>query len=379
MKDTTFRVILTGGGSGGHVYPLLAVAEQLQAKAAELQFDLALTYIGPKDPFAGALAGRGIRMETILGGKYRRYFSLLNVLDVPKLIIGFFQALAKLYVIMPDVVFSKGGTGALPVVIAAWFYRIPVAIHESDAKPGLTNLLSAYFARKIFVSFASAQKYFNPSITSRTGTPVRKELFAVNTAKEDARDTLGFEEGSPLLVILGGSQGAQSLNTFVLENLPGVIALAQVFHQTGTANFQEVETLSRAALIDASYKNRYQAIAYLDDQNYALALTAADLVISRSGSGSLAELSAFGAPAMLVPHDAGGNGHQSANAYEYAKTGAAVIIEQGNLLPGIFLSQLKLILGNEESRKKMSAEAKKFYVPDAAEKIVQGIIEMATH
>lgn len=375
MKDETFRVILTGGGSGGHVYPLLAVAEQLQAKAAELKFDIELTYIGPKDAFAAALENHGIEMKPILGGKYRRYFSLLNILDIPKLIIGFFQALAKLYVLMPDVIFSKGGTGALPVVLAGWFYRIPVAIHESDAQPGLTNLLSAYFAQKIFVSFASAVKYFNPRITARTGVPVRKELFGVNTTKELARDTLGFETSAPMILVLGGSQGSRHINNFILENLPAIIGETQIFHQTGTANYQDVQKLAQAALIDASYKNRYQAVAYLDDQNYALAMTAADIVVSRSGSGSLFEIAAFGAPSILIPHT-GGNGHQAANAYEFSKTGAAVVIEEENLLSGIFTSQLKSLLQKEDLRKKIAAEAAKFYVPDAAEKIVDGILEL---
>ena len=281
MKDETFRVVLTGGGSGGHVYPLLAVAEQLQAKAAELQFDLALTYLGPQDPFAAALIGHDIDMQQILGGKYRRYFSLLNVLDVPKLIIGFFQALAKLSRYYADVIFSKGGTGALPVVLAGWFYRIPVAIHESDAQPGLTNLLSSRFARRVFVSFESAAAYFNPHITTRTGVPVRKELFAVRTTKELAREALSFETSAPLMLVLGGSQGSKHINDFIVENLSAINAQTQVLHQTGTANYQDVEKLSRAALIDASYKNRYQAIAYLDDQTYALAMTAADIVVSR--------------------------------------------------------------------------------------------------
>lgn len=377
MRDETFRVVLTGGGSGGHIYPLLAVAEQFEAKAAELKFELEMTYIGPKDPFAGALESHGIQMNRILGGKYRRYFSFLNILDIPKLIIGFFQALAQLYVIMPDVIFSKGGTGALPVVIAGWFYRIPVAIHESDAHPGLTNLLSSYFAKRVFVSFDSAAKYFNPHITTHTGVPVRKELFAAPTTKELARETLGFESTAPLMVILGGSQGSKNINTFTLEHLPAIIAETQVFHQTGTANYDEVQKLARAALIDASYKNRYQAIAYFDDQNYALAMTAADIVVCRSGSGSLFELAAFGMPSILIPHT-GGNGHQSINAYEFSKNGAAVVIEEENLLPGVFISQLKSLLTNESLRKKMAAEAAKFYVPDAAERIVNGILDLST-
>jgi UDP-N-acetylglucosamine--N-acetylmuramyl-(pentapeptide) pyrophosphoryl-undecaprenol N-acetylglucosamine transferase len=279
---------------------------------------------------------------------------------------------------MPDVVFSKGGTGAFPVVLAAWFYRIPVAIHESDARPGLNNLASAYFAKKIFVSFGAAEKYFNPNITQRTGVPVRKELLENRTSKDLAKETLGFSSSNPLVVILGGSQGAASLNDFIMKNLPAITDVAQVFHQTGTAHFVDVQKLSQAALIDASFKNRYVPIAYLDEANSALALTAADLVVSRAGAAYLFEFAAFGVPAILIPHEGGGNGHQRANAYDYAEFGAAVVIEGQNLLPGIFIGQLKNILSNEDLRTKMTLAAKAFFVPDAAEEIANGIMEIAS-
>jgi UDP-N-acetylglucosamine--N-acetylmuramyl-(pentapeptide) pyrophosphoryl-undecaprenol N-acetylglucosamine transferase len=377
MADETFRVVLTGGGSGGHVYPLIAVAETLQAKAAAMNFALELSYIGPKDVYAPTFQAHGISVKPIVAGKIRRYLSLANIIDIPKFFIGFVQALVKLYFIMPDVIFSKGGTGAFPVVLAGWFYRIPVAIHESDAQPGLNSLASAYFAKKIFVSFAAAEKYFNPNIVERTGVPVRKELLENRTSKELAKETLGFTSASPLVVVLGGSQGAASLNIFIVKNLPAITDIAQVLHQTGTANFTDVQKLAQAALIDASFKNRYQPVAYFDDLNYQLALTAADLVVARSGSGTLFEIAAFGVPSILVPHEGGGNGHQRANAYDFAETGAAVVIEGQNLLPGIIISQIKAILSNADLSTKMMLAAKAFFLPDAAEQIAQGIMEVS--
>jgi len=255
MADQTFRVVLTGGGSGGHIYPLLSIAESLRERALKMQFQLSLTYLGPNDAYAGTFKTAGIDVSFVAAGKIRRYLSFQNIIDIPKFFVGFFQALAKLYMIMPDVVFSKGGTGAFPVVLAGWFYRIPVVIHDSDAKPGLTNIASSFFAKKIFVSFDAAMKYFNPNITTRTGVPVRKALFANPTTKEFAKETLGFDPAKPLLLVLGGSQGAERINNFILANFAAILKEVQVFHQVGSANFTEVKRLSEAALLGAPFEN----------------------------------------------------------------------------------------------------------------------------
>jgi UDP-N-acetylglucosamine--N-acetylmuramyl-(pentapeptide) pyrophosphoryl-undecaprenol N-acetylglucosamine transferase len=377
MADQTFRVVLTGGGSGGHAYPLLAVAETLRERASRMQFELDLTYLGPNDTYAALFKNAGIAVSFVAGGKIRRYLSLQNITDIPKFFIGFFQALTKLYVIMPDVIFSKGGTGAFPVVLAGWFYRIPVVVHDSDAKPGLTNVASSFFAKRIFISFDAAAKYFNPNITSRTGVPVRRALFANPTTKELAKETLGFDPAKPLLLVLGGSQGSKLINNFVLANFAAVVKETQILHQTGTLNFAEVKRLSDAALLESSFANRYEAVAYLDDKNMSLALMAADVAVSRAGSDALFEFAAFGVPAILIPHHDGSNSHQRMNAYDFTKNGAGIVIEEPNLLPGIFLSELKKVVSNPELLQKMSDAAKQFFVPNAADMIVDGILEAA--
>src|SRR3989344_8180094 len=147
------KVLLTGGGSGGHVYPLLAVAERLRSIAAAENINLDLDYLGPKDEWVKVLAPAHVKIGNVISGKFRRYFSIDNIIDLPKFFLGLVEALIKVYIIMPDVIFSKGGTGALPVVCAGWFYKIPIIIHESDAAPGLTNSASSRFASRIAVSF----------------------------------------------------------------------------------------------------------------------------------------------------------------------------------------------------------------------------------
>lgn len=368
------RVVFTGGGSGGHVYPLVAIIEALQKRLAELKAQAEFSYLGPKDSYNVLFSNLGVAVHPISSGKIRRYFSLQNILDVPKFFIGFIQALFQLYVIMPDLLFSKGGTGALPVVIAAWFYRIPIAIHDSDAQPGMTNTLSGRFASKVFLTFDRAAAYFDPKRTQITGAPLRSELLGNRMEKPAAKENLGFDKDQMLTVILGGSQGAVRINEFILENIIPLVAETQVLHQTGAGNFLEVKKLAQAALMNAPIKSHYVPIGYFE-HDMATALTAADVVVARSGS-SVCELAAFGVPAILIPLAESANGHQRADAYEFAKTGAAVVIEEANLLPGIFFSELKQILSDPDRRAKMSAASSSFFIPDAAKTIAEELIVM---
>ncbi len=376
-KTRPFRVVFAGGGSGGHVYPTLAVLDILHDRFSEAGLPFEATRMGPRDGYEPLFERRGAKISPIVAGKLRRYVSLMNVVDIPKFFIGLLQALFKLYFVMPDVIFSKGGTGALPVVLAGWFYRIPIAVHESDAKPGLTNLFSARFARKIFLSFPDAAPYFDPGRTSVMGAPVRNALLGARIAKPTEKETLGFNKDQPLLLIIGGSQGSTRINDFMLEHLTTIIKETQIIHQTGVGNLAEVQKLSHAALIDESFKVRYEAVGYFDDDaRLLLALTAADLVVSRAGSSSIFEIAAFGLPAILVPLAESANDHQRANAYAFAKTGAAIVIEESNFLPGIVLPTLKNLLTDNAVREKMSAASAAFFTPGAAERIAQELLAL---
>lgn len=368
-------VVFTGGGSGGHVYPLLAVAEALRKRVLALGAPAEFIYMGPKDAYAPLIKARGMDVVNIVSGKVRRYASAANIADVPKFFIGFIQALFELYFIMPDVIFSKGGTGALPVVMAGWFYRIPIIIHESDAHPGLTNLASARFSKKVFVSFARAAQFFNPEKTKVSGAPIRTELLEGRTTRELAKETLGFNPQEPLTVIIGGSQGSTRINEFILTNLVPLIKETQVLHQTGVANFLEAQKLSHAALEGLNVKNRYQPVNYFES-NLVTALTAADVVIARAGA-SIFEIASFGIPSILIPLAESANGHQRMNAYELANAGGAIVIEEPNLLPGIFFGQLKSLLSNPDLRAKMGAAAQKFFTGGASEMIADEILETA--
>lgn len=375
-KSDIFRIGLTGGGSGGHIYPLLAMVDAFEKKAQEMHFEESFVYFGPKDSYAPLFAEKNIKIEEIAAGKIRRYASFQNILDVPKFFIGFIQSLWKLYWAMPDVLISKGGTGAFPVVVAAWFYRIPVMIHESDVVPGLTNRFSARFAKKIFLNFDAAKSQFPEKKVMVTGAPVRKALLDNRTSPELAKEALGFSSLHPLILVLGGSQGALRINNFILANLPAIIAETQVLHQTGVANFLEAEKLSRAALLNQpATANRYVPVNYFTN-NYGTALMAADVVVSRAGAGSIFEIAAYGKPAILIPLSDAAGDHQRENAYAFSGSGAAVVLEEENLLPGIFLQQIKTVLDDDVRRKKMSDASLAFFNPNAADMLVQEVIRI---
>ncbi|MBI4085114.1 MAG: UDP-N-acetylglucosamine--N-acetylmuramyl-(pentapeptide) pyrophosphoryl-undecaprenol N-acetylglucosamine transferase [Candidatus Liptonbacteria bacterium] len=374
------RIAFTGGGSGGHIYPLVAVAEELERISIERKSYMEIKYFGPAGEFKSVLEDAGIKVSSVASGKVRRYFSLMNFIDIPKSLLGLFQAFFKMYWFMPNVLFSKGGTGAFMIVLAARFYRIPVIIHESDAQPGLNNLLSARFAKRIAVSFERALNYFDPSKTALVGVPVRRQLLENLPSKEFAKEELGFDAEKPLVLFLGGSRGARRLNDTIMLDLKNLMNETQILHQTGQGNISEVENMSKAALSDAKLeyvaKSRYLPVPYLDQNGLKLALSAADLVVARSGS-MIFEIAAFSKPAILVPLSESANDHQRIDAHEFAKTGAAEVIEESNMLPGIFLRQITETLKNPELLRKMSAASGNFFKPRASEILAEEILKFS--
>ena len=377
MRD--IRILFTGGGSGGHLYPLLATAEAVAKKLLKEGSPFEFHYLGPPTEHEEAFQKAGIRMHAIGAPKIRRYASGMfrNLLDIPKFFGSIFRALAKLYVLMPDAVFSKGGPGAFPVVFAAWFYRIPVLVHDSDAIPGLTNLLSGRFARRVAVSFESAMRYFPKRKVLLTGNPVRVELLEGKMTPAQAKEAMGFRPDVSLVLILGGSQGSERVNEFVVLNLPDILGVSQVLHQTGTANFRNIQKLSQAAMLGTSVGAEaaagYKAVPYFED-DMAAALSAADAVVARAGSGTIFEAAAFSKPMILIPLEESANDHQRANAYEFANAGGGVVIEEANLQPAILLSELRKILSDPGVHAKMSAASADFFRPKASEDLADALL-----
>src|SRR3989344_2313525 len=211
-----YRIVLVGGGSGGHVFPLIAVAESLQRLAAQQGLDLKLTLLGEGKFFEEAAKQSGLKYKKIMAGKMRHYFSLANLIDIPKILIGLIQSFWHIFWLMPDAVFTKGGYASVPPAAAAKFYFIPLYIHDSDAVPGAANRLFGRWAKKAFVSFEMARQYFPVGPTEFTGKPIRTEIL-----KGDRNQALQFfqlADQFPTILVLGGSQGAQKINDIIIQS-----------------------------------------------------------------------------------------------------------------------------------------------------------------
>ncbi|MEK7060500.1 MAG: UDP-N-acetylglucosamine--N-acetylmuramyl-(pentapeptide) pyrophosphoryl-undecaprenol N-acetylglucosamine transferase [Patescibacteria group bacterium] len=375
-------IVFTGGGSGGHFYPIIAIAEALADLVREKHLvEPKLYYMAPTPFDEKALFENGISFIRTPAGKVRRYASIKNFTDSFVTLAGTFSALFTLFRLYPDVVVSKGGYGSIPTTLAARILGIPVIIHESDAKPGRANLLAAKWAVRIAISFEGVAAFFPAKVQSkiaRTGIPIRKALMRVET--EGARQYLGLEEGIPTVLILGGSQGAVKINETVVSALPDLVSFANIIHQTGQANFKDVQSIAQVTLDKNENAGRYHPINYLNEISLQRAAGVADIVVSRAGANSIAEIGLWKRPAILIPIPESVSHDQRTNAYSYAETGAAVVLEEGNLTPHLLVSEIRRITGDKELGKRMGAAAQGFTDSDAAHIIASEMLAIAlTH
>lgn len=367
------RILLTGGGSGGHVFPLIAVAKKIKEK---LGAESDLLYVGSGAKIEKeTMQSEGIPAKYILSGKVRRYFSPLNVLDLFKIPVGFVQSLFILLRFMPDAVFSKGGYVSVPVVIAAWIYRIPIIIHESDAIPGTSNRILEKFSTRVAVAYPSAQNYFEAAKTAMVGNPVREGINQGD--KEEARRAFNFTESKPVILVLGGSQGSEIINEAIIRILPKLIQYSQIIHQTGENNFEKVVHSAGEQGIKAG-RDGYFAAPFLDFEVIKKAYALADLIISRAGANIIAEIAASAKPSILIPLENSAQDHQRMNAYALAEIGATLVLEESNLGENMLFQKTEKILFDESIRKDMSQKISAFYHPKAAEYIAEGIIELGS-
>lgn len=373
------RIALTGGGTGGHFFPVLAVARELKYITQNNLFEipplegteLKMMFIGPQTIGEDLLAQEGIIHKKILAGKIRRYSSFKNFIDLFKIPCGFIQSLWHLYWFMPNAVFSKGGYGSVPVVLAAWIYRIPVLIHESDSVPGLANQFCAKFAKRVAISFGEAAKYFPTEKVAQTGNPVRREIFG--GSKETAKNIFpGFTGLKSTIFILGGSQGSQTINKVVFDSLKNLLMRCEIIHQCGSENFESYQKQFNSQL-----PSSYFLYPFLNEEQLKAAYGAADLIVCRAGATSIAETAALGKPSILIPLPSAAGDHQHKNALAYYHAGATLILEQENLTAHIFEKEIFTLIDNPELMKKMSENALKFNPQTAAENIGHELLKIA--
>ena len=357
------RIIFTGGGTAGHIYPLLSIVRELKKNYPFAGFEF--LYLGPKNKFfKSILTFEGIKVKTVLCGKYRRYFSFKNIIDIFKIPLGIIQAFYYIFVFSPDLILSKGGYGSMPTILAGWFLQAPIFIHESDVIPGIANRIGSKFAVEVFISFSiNETEYFPAQKMLSVGNPTRTDL--LKGSKEEAKRVFSLTEEKPVLLIMGGSQGAQRVNNKMLSILPEMLNDFEVIHQTGEKNFKQVQEESRVILTENARKY-YHPTPFLDTKNLAHALKRADLIISRAGSGSIFEIAAAGKPCILIPLENSAQDHQVKNAYVMSRKGAAMVIEESNFRPHFVLQRIKLLFANPNKMKDLAERIKDFSKPYAA-------------
>ncbi len=367
------RIVLAGGGTGGHIFPLIAVAEELEQKYSNVEF----LYIGTSSQMGevaeDAMAQMNIPTKNIVVGKMRRYFSPEYFLDFFRIPIGIIQSLFHLLVFMPDAVFSKGGYASVPVVFAAWIYHIPVLTHDSDAVPGWANRVCGKFSRYVALSYDMSARYFRSNKIVITGNPIRSEIINGNRARGYER--WGFTESRPTVLIVGGSQGAKAVNDAVLRVLPEMAQMAQVLHITGQNLYEDALDLAGEQGFKSG-RHRYVAVPFLNRAEMADAYAVADIVISRSGANSITEMAATKKVVIFVPLARSANNHQYMNAYEIAKIGGALVLEESNLGGHLLTEKITQLLHNKELRTQLQEKIHTFYNPQAAAKIAEGIMKM---
>jgi len=298
----------------------------------------------------------------------------MNFVDFFKVPIGFFQSLWMLLWFMPDVVFSKGGYVAVPIVLAAWLYRIPILIHESDSTPGVANQFLAKFATRIAVAYPSAEAYFPKNKTALIGNPIRFEVTEGNS--EMLREKLGFTFSKKTILVLGGSQGAKIINDAIVHILPKLLPYYQIIHQTGEKHFERVE--KEAAFMGVKIgREGYFATPFMNANELRDAFMLSDLVISRAGAAFITEIAANNKPAILIPIAESANDHQRMNAYALARIGAAIVLEETNLGEHMLINNINKIFNDDGLRRMMVKKIKTFYHPNAAEVISNSLVEIA--
>lgn len=365
------KILFTGGGTGGHVFPLVAIAREIRRIYPKK--DLEFYYLGPKDDFGVVmLQQEDFAIKTIVSGKLRRYFDFQNFIDIAfKIPFGVLQSLFFMKQIKPDLVFSKGGSGSIAVTYSAKFLKIPVFIHESDVVPGLSNQQTSKWARKIFTSFEKTE-YFDSRSTTLVGNPIRKEILDGDKKTAGEMFNLTFEK--PIFLVIGGSQGAESINDFFLRILDEFLKKYEVIHVTGQANFKQDEAESEA-VVNKDLLKYYHPIGFLNEEKIKHAYKAADIIVSRAGSGSIFEIAAVGKPSILIPLPSAAGDHQSKNAFIYSETGAAISLEQDNLTPNLFMEKIELLFLHPEKLDEMKQSALSFAKPLAARAVAREILE----
>ena len=384
------RILAAGGGSGGHVTPVVAVLRELRQNEpnAEIRFWVDRKFEAQARKVMADYDG-SIRVDAVVSGKLRRYHHLTwwqqlakfrtitwpNVVDMLKVCVGFVQSFCKLIAWRPDVVFTKGGFVCLPVGLAAHILRIPLVIHDSDAHPGLTNRILARWANRIGTGAPLKFYPYPKEISQYVGVPIMADFAPYSsTRRQEIKRELGFDPQHPLVVITGGGLGARRLNDAIATTLHEITRHTNVILITGTQQYAEIR---ERIPVDTDQVHVHDFISH----GMVDMLGAADLVIARAGATTILELAALAKPTILVPNGYLTGGHQLKNAAVYEEKGAVKVVDELQLdeHPEILTTEVISLLNSSEAMQKMGEEFLKFAHPHAARDMAAMILESANH
>jgi len=354
------KIVVSGGGTGGHIYPALAIAQGL-TDAASVQ----ILYMGSNNSLEerlcrdAALPFYGIEAKGL-----RR--SIAAVSDLYVNYRGMRQARIKLKSFAPDLVIGTGGFVSAPVVHAASQLKIPTIIHEQNAYPGIANRFLAPDAAAVCLTFEAAAEYFRNSTILLTGLPVRKSI--LETSREDARSYFSLDDTKPVLLVCGGSQGARRLNWSLQESWRQILEAGwRIIHITGKLNYEDVCQAAEKKGLDPG--SDLILLPYLDKMEYGLAI--ADLVVGRAGASFLAEVMCKGLPSVLVPYPYASGNHQLMNSRAMEEAGAAVLLSDENCQPKTMTDTLLQLFADQQKRAEMAQAALKMSKPEALDNLVE--------
>lgn len=380
----TFRLIVTGGGTGGHTYPALTAVRALQARLAAADRTAEVLWVGSATGLeARVAAAEGIRFAPVATGKVRRdrnplkMLSAANVRDMARVPVGVAEARSVVADFCPDVVLATGGYVAVPVGLGARLCRRPLVVHEQTVRLGLANRALARIATRMAVSSESTLPLL-PESTRRTavvtGNPVRPAVLAGQADKAiDALGLDGFDRALPTVYVTGGAQGAVQINTLVQGILPWLLTQANVIHQCGPANLPDLR--EGATTLPAELAARYLLTDYIGSELPDV-LALAEVVISRSGAGTIAELTALGKASVLIPLASSAGNEQAHNAEHLVQVGAAVAL-LGEVSPEGLRDAVAPLLADPDRRQALAVRARSEGRPDAADRLVEVVLSVA--
>lgn len=366
------KVLLSGGGTGGHIYPAICIGRALEKKVPGTE----LLFVGTKKGMEAELVPKeGIPMKTITIRGIKRSLSLENLKAIVEVFQGIWGARKIIKEFQPDVVVGTGGYVCGPVLLVAALMGIPTMIHEQNAAPGVTNRILSRFVDRIAVTYEGTEKFFHrKEKVFCSGNPIRENFKLIN--KEDGKQLLGFDKDRPLILVTGGSLGSKAINFAMKDVIRQCLMTSefQILHVTGSVTFQDVKDLYKGIGVESTFEGPMQVMPYLNQM--AEALSAADLVICRAGAGVMAEVAVAGCPAIIVPYPYATNNHQEMNGRAYEKAGGGIVYLEKDLTSEGLLQLVGELMGNAEKRREMSEKGQAYGKPESGDIIANEIIQM---